>query len=322
MRWAGFRSTDPAGMHAEKTETSVVTSSSRATFPIMRTSVFLLLCMLTHLRADDQTSKAVRDHWFNGAEICRYDLVQSRYGEEHPGHAEFIFVTEPFLTGEQVKHERGPGPSVPVLKLNALRTFNTGIYSYRTMTSTFQPTDIVSHSHALKTNTSVQDWCGQVFQQINRRPDGWSLQLFSYFQKEGDLTEKLGEAFLEDAVWLRMRLDPSSLPQGNVTLIPGALFSRFQHVAVAPESATASLVEKGGLYQYTVFYPKLGRTLEILADKGFPHIIREWSERQEGTAAVTRARLTHRLENQAYWEHNKRVDADSRKGLGLAPEPK
>ena len=125
-------------------------------------------------------SDSIRDFWFSGAEINHYTLDQSRYGQQHPGHAEFIFVTEPFLTQQQVKNETGGQPSTDVLKLNTLRTFNTGIYSYRTMTSTFQPIDLARFPHALKTTTSVQDWCGQSFQQINRKHSQWQVELRSW----------------------------------------------------------------------------------------------------------------------------------------------
>ena len=88
---------------------------------------FLLLLVAHALVAADP----VRDFWFNGAEINRYELSQARYGANHPGHVEFVFVTEPFLIDQQVKDESGTGHSTDVLKLNALRTFNTGIYTLR-----------------------------------------------------------------------------------------------------------------------------------------------------------------------------------------------
>lgn len=108
----------------------------------MRAFTFSLSLILTSTLL---TADTIRDFWFNGAEISRYELSQAQYGENHPGHVEFIFITEPFLIDKQVKHESGPGDSTDVLKLNALRTFNTGIYSYRTMNSNYwsenQPED-------------------------------------------------------------------------------------------------------------------------------------------------------------------------------------
>ena len=198
----------------------------------MKITTVLLSCMLTFsssatLWASDNNS--VRDFWYSGAEINRYKLNQTRYGHSHPGHVEFIFVTEPFLLQKQVKNETGNQPSTDVLKLNALRTFNTGIYSYRTMTSTFRPIDLTGFPHALKTTTSIQDWCGQTFQQINWKKSGWQVELRSYFEREGDQDYKLTECWLEDELWLLVRLDPGQLPTGTIDIIPGAVVTRFNH---------------------------------------------------------------------------------------------
>jgi len=125
------------------------------------------------------TTEQIRSFWFAGAEISRFELSQSRYGAQHAGQAVFIFVTEPFDLDEQVKSDTGGTGTTPVLKLNALRTFNTGIYSYRTMLSTFTPTRDLAAPQVIKETLSVQDWCGQVFTQINRTEDRWQLQSFS-----------------------------------------------------------------------------------------------------------------------------------------------
>lgn len=262
-------------------------------------------------------SDQVRDFWFAGAEINRYELSQMRYGESHPGHAEFIFVTEPFLTEQQVKNEYGEGASTDVLKLNALRTFNTGIYPYRTMTSTFQPIDLKAYPHALKTNTSVQDWCGQVFQQLNKTESGWRGELRSYFQKDGDQDLELDDFWLEDELWTRLRLDPESLPVGKFQLVPGAILTRFNLLPIQPLDAVAALKDRGEQTSYIVRYPELERKLIIRFDTKFPHIIREWEEHEPD--GITKAVLTHRLMNSEYWSENNRKDAVKRKSLGLEP---
>lgn len=273
------------------------------------------LCAL--LQANAAPSAPVQDYWFNGAEINRYELSQSRYGQQHPGHVEFIFVTEPFLLEQQVKRERAGGESTDVLKLNALRTFNTGLYSYRTMTSTFAPVDLQRYPHALKSTTSVQDWCGQAFQQINRRAEGWQVQLRSYFQDEADQDFELGDAWLEDELWLRLRLDPLQLPTGKLQMIPGALFTRFAHQPIRPTPALARLVETKNTSSYTVYYPELQRRLIIEFDTAFPHVIRQWSESdRHGT---TQAKLTRRLEHSEYWSQNHPTDRGQRQALDLEP---
>ena len=291
----------------------------------MRFPCLPLLAVAAATAADAALSEAVRGYWFSGAEISRFELTQSRYGSEHPGHAELVFVTEPFLVDRQVKHEAGPGESVPVLKLNALRTFNTGIYAYRTMTSTFQPLDLDAFPHALKSNTTVQDWCGQVFQQFNRRSAGWAFQLRSYFQGEGDLDDDLEDGWIEDEIWTRLRLDPSTLPTGDFTMVPGALFNRFRHLETQAAAANGSLRpakgKSGDRSTYMLRYPDLGRTLEITFDTAFPHVIRGWVERFDGSDAETRAVLTHRIEQSEYWSQNGPGDRPLRKRLGLAPVP-
>ena len=281
----------------------------------MKRQFFGLLIGLCVANAADE--KTLRDFWFSGAEINRYELSQSRYGEQHPGHAEFIFVTEPFLINEQVKHEFGNGNSTDVLKLNALRTFNTGLYSYRTMTSTFLPIELDRYPHALKTNTSVQDWCGQAFQQINRTKTGWDVELRSYFQSQADQNFTLQEAWLEDELWLLVRLEPTKLPIGKFECVPGALYTRFAHIAIEATAAVGSVTEKNQERIYVIYYPSLERTLTIHFKSKFPHIITKWTETDaQGT---TTAVLKDRIMNSDYWSQNKPEDANQRKQLGLEP---
>ena len=279
---------------------------------LIRVSALTLLG-LPHLHAGD----AVRDYWFNGAEINRYTLSQSRYGEQHPGHAELIFVTEPFLTEQQVKREHGDRPSTDVLKLNALRTFNTGLYSYRTMTSTFRPIELGSYPNALKTATSIQDWCGHAFQQINRTKSGWKVELRSYFQNAGDQNFTLSETWLEDELWLLVRLDPAQLPTGELQAVPGALYTRFNHQTITARLAVGLLQTEKRRSTYRLHYPALQRTLMIQFDTEFPHIIRSWQE-TDG-AHTTNAVLTHRLMNRNYWSEQQPADRAKRIQLGLAP---
>ena len=280
----------------------------------MRTLTLLLFISTLGLQA---ATDAIQNFWFNGAEINSYTLTQSRYGSEHPGHAEFIFVTEPFLIKEQVKHEFGNAPSTPVLKLNALRTFNTGIYSYRTMQSTFQPIDHESYPYGLKSVASVQDWCGLAYQQFNRTDTGWNFELRSYFQAEGDQDYTINEAYLEDTLWLQLRLDPSALPTETFDAIPGSIYSRFEHIAVKAYTAIGTLETGRKTSTYSVTYPELSRTLSIEFDTAFPHIIREWQEIDpKGT---TTAVLENRIMNSSYWSENSPSDAPKRKLLGLEP---
>ncbi len=260
----------------------------------------------------------IRDFWFAGAEISSFELSQSRYGKNHPGHAELIFVTEPFLTDKHVKNESGKPNSTDVLKLNALTTFNTGIYSYRTMTSTFRPIGFREFPHALKSTTSIQDWCGQAFQQFNYRNGRWEVQLRSYFEDAGDRDSTVSGAFLEDALWITLRLHPEKLPTGNFTAIPGAVFTRFHHKPIEKAEAKGTLERKGKISVYTISYPSLKRVLSIGFDTEFPHIIRSWTEKT--STGTTTAKLRKRLMNSDYWNHHDPADTSKRRWLGLDPE--
>ena len=50
------------------------------------------------------------------------------------------------------------------MKLNFTKKFVTGIYPYSLMFSSFTPADA---SRTLKTTMTGQEWCGEVFSQLN-----------------------------------------------------------------------------------------------------------------------------------------------------------
>lgn len=272
----------------------------------------------------ESSREQLRGFWFNGAEICRYDLTQSRYGSTHPGHAELIFVTEPFLTEPQVKKEFGDAAGIDVLRLNALRTFNTGLYSYRTMCSIFTPFEGEGRRAALKVTLSAQDWCGQVFAQANRREPNIEIDLRSYFQAEGDRDYQFEapNAIMEDGLWTQLRLDPAALPKGAFQALPALLALRLAHRPATLYSAEGSLTQKGDLAIYRLYYPDWGRRLEIRFDVAFPHIIRGWTEDHGKGQPATEARLAERLMNVPYWRFNRPEDRSRRQALGLAESPR
>src|SRR5690606_37359946 len=80
-------------------------------------------------------------HWGDGlAEVNAYDLVVQRYGETREGIAVTIFVTETMLYSQRVKAETSTcctQDQLPVMKLNALYDFPTGLYDYNLMTSSW-----------------------------------------------------------------------------------------------------------------------------------------------------------------------------------------
>lgn len=263
-------------------------------------------------------------YWYQGsAELSRFALTQQRYGAPREGDAVLIFVTEPFLPDEQVKHELSDGKEdVSVLKLNHYRRFDTGIYPYTVLTSTFGVVE--ERGAALKSTSSVTEWCGQAFTQLNRREEGWAMELRSYFQAEGDQNETLAEAPLEDSLFIRGRFGAEQLPLGDdLQIVPGLHYLRFRHQPIRPYAARATVgnaldetYSNDEIVRYELTYPELGRTLVILFEPAFPFDVLGWEERQEGEEGVTRAVRTHAILTD-YWSHNGPNDAAYREALGL-----
>ena len=277
-------------------------------------------------------SNQFRAYWYpNGAEISRYALTQSRYGEIHKGEAVMIFVTESMDPDAQVKADR-PGPDdVPVLKLNATRRFYTGIYPYSVMSSIFSPVDAGRHPLPLKITFSAQEWCGHVFAQMNLKGDRYRVHLRSYFESEGDRDFSVPGLISEDAVFNRIRIAPADLPVGTFDMLPSSLYTRLLHRPLTPRKVTASLVrtekkslEGAPLAAYTMRFGDEDRTVTIFFEIDFPHRIQAWEETHRSLAHFGERRLTTRAERTHtimtdYWNKHSNEDRGLLKKLGIDP---
>ena len=267
-------------------------------------------------------------YWYQGAaELNTYDLQQIRYGELHPGTVSLIFVSEDFLTDEQVKNDAYANPnSTPVLKTNLLRRFTTGIYDYSVMSSVFTPTDLAAQPHTLKVTTSMQDWCGQSFAQLNYRgATDYELQLRSYFEREGDANERLRADFLEDELFNRIRAGGTELPEGEFRVLPSTAYLLMMH---KPREAARAVCKVGGaagaafrgedLRRYTIDFPDLPRRVEIFFEAADPHTIVGWTESYPSRGRELTTVATLREQTLApYWEQNSLADSTRRRALGL-----
>ena len=260
-------------------------------------------------------------YWYAGlAEVNSYDVQQERYGELRPATEVLIFVTEPFLPDAQVKDDGRPSKeeAISVLKLNRVEKFTTGIYDYSLMLSAFTPVSADRYPHTLKTTFSAQDWCGQVWQQTNRRGDEFRIDLRSYFQSEGDASYSLDADYLEDELLNRVRLDTATVPTGTLSLVPAAKFGRLRHVAPAAERATVSFGESPtapGKLQLDIEYAGLDRQVAYLFEADFPHKLLGWQETYKGTTLST-GTLKHSRQ-EPYWSQNGRRFDALRDTLGI-----
>lgn len=268
------------------------------------------------LKPAQKLSQSFRDYWYAGeAEISSYELEQVRYGEIRDGKAVLVFVTEDFLPKKQVKANNYSKDNIPVLKLNATKNFNTGIYPYSIMQSTFYPVD--NNQHALKVSASIQEWCGHVYAQLNNRAD-FEIMSHSYFQSEADQNLNIEKAITENELWTQLRISPRSLPTGNLEIIPSLEYLRLKHKEIKAYNANAEL--KDGTYK--IDFTNLGRKLTINYNPEFPHEILSWEDTYKdgyGTNAkslTTKATKIKTIKS-AYWGKNANADETLRTDLGL-----
>ena len=284
----------------------------------MITFLFVSL-LLSPLQANEANAE-FKEYWYAGdAELTSYELKQARYGELREGTSVLVYVSEPFLAKEQVKADKQLPNNIPVLKLNATKKFLTGLYPYSIMTSTFSP--ILNNSHAIKVSMSMQEWCGHVFTQLNNK-EQFNLRSFSYFDGEADQQFSLAKQHLENELWTKIRLNPESLPLGNINIIPSFEYVRLVHKPLQAYSATASLTTKNNISIYTLTYPTLNRTLSISFASEFPYIIQSWQDTyksgfDENAKVITSTATIKKTIKSKYWEKHSNADEPLRKALAL-----
>lgn len=275
--------------------------------------------------------------WGDGrAELDGYRLRQPRYGAVRDGAAVLIFVTEDFSDSARVKADPGkhpPGDVYPVLKLNAVRRFQTGIYDYSVMTSVFSR--ISGGSRALspvKVAFSSQEWCGQVYHQLLPRGATIRSEVHSYFDGEADSATDLPApegGLLEDELALRLRSFAGQAdlvaPGRSLTvpLLPSLLSARLLHRPLRWGSAVVSRAERPEVAQVPAGALRVWTYRVVAAERGewtyqtevaAPHRLVAWTgpdgERGE---LLGSARLP-------YWKLNGPGGEAELQKLGLLPE--
>ena len=271
---------------------------------------------------------AFDDYWYQGlAEITTYNLEQPRYGETRNGKAVLIFVTEDFSRSRHVKLDDAAAveadDKVTVLKLNRTHKFTTGIYPYSMMSSAFTPVSGNRDPRTLKVTASSQEWCGQTFAQLDLGEDGYQVQHHSYLDPDGDQKLTLTHAILEDEIWAKIRIDPSSLPVGSIRVISGTLHQRLSGGPFMVDHAEATVAAaEAGERTYTLDFDRRDRTLAIRFEEAFPHRISGWEEsytQRRGTdtlRVVTRA-TRDRSMMLDYWNRSSLADEALRTKLNL-----
>lgn len=123
--------------------------------------------------------------WGDGkGEISSYKIIAPRYGELREGWSVLVFVTEEVSRTTRIKVESDAIPQndrAPVLKLNRVVKFNTGIYDYSILTSTFSAVESElgkPRFEPMKISFSAQEWCGHVYQMLIPQRDQRCTAIF------------------------------------------------------------------------------------------------------------------------------------------------
>jgi hypothetical protein len=239
-------------------------------------------------------------------------------------------VTEDFSDKERVKAEwprPGKGEVYPVLKLNHLREFQTGIYDYRTMTSVFARVE--PGFPVRKVSFSSQDWCGQVWHQLLPGPNQLDGVFHSYFEGEADGRDALplpeGGVF-EDALPILLRgWNGAYLGAGEsrrVAFLPSLLSRRLRHkrlawgeATIARASATSRVEVPAGTFEAVVYtVAEQGGPKTTYASEASPpyRLLRRASDTGEDAVLLGSTR-------QAYWRENHVGGEALLRELGLRP---
>ncbi|MBX2801145.1 MAG: hypothetical protein KTR31_25920 [Myxococcales bacterium] len=273
-------------------------------------------------------SSAFWDHWGDGrAELSGYRLKTPRYGEIREGRATLVVVTETFTDATRVKSDGRHDDEYPVLKLNEVRDFQTGIYDYNVMTSSFLRLDGSGPiGEPVKVSMGMQEWCGHVYEQLVPRDDALTWTSHSYFDGEADreraLPRKRGGVLL-DALPLLVRglVGPLVKPGARATYpaLPTLTHGRLAHtdprwttVSIQHDADSTSVTVPAGTFETTTVHTSVagGASTTWSVETAWPHRLIRW-ERSDGEVAELLG-----VERLAYWQRNREGDESLVEGLG------
>lgn len=275
-------------------------------------------------------------HWGDGqAELAGYALTYNRYGEAREGVAVSVFVTETFSESARVKADPGRHPKedeYPVLKLNLMQDFPTGVYDYNMMTSAFvqlQPRLGRAGGAPTKISFSSQEWCGHVYQQLVFAKDAVQNTSHSYFDGEADQRESMkyppgGMSADTLLVWARGLAGPV-LRSGESVVVPlltSLERSRLDHrpamwteATLMRSNETTTLTVPAGTFDVSTLTARLKNGLEytFFVESVFPHRVVRWTTSRGDDAKLLGD------ERMKYWQLNGRGGQEFLAKLGLSP---
>ena len=274
--------------------------------------------------------------WGDGqAELSGYALTQPRYGHPRQGVAVAIFVTETFSSSLRVKADPGKHPQsdeFPVMKLNLVKDYQTGVYDYNEMTSSFvalAPVNGRQAGGATKISFSRQEWCGNTYHQLIFDSDAIRATRHSYFDGDADSQASVpypADGVTEDTLylWARGMASPALSPgeSRQVSLLPSLALTKgagaaWKTATLSRSTQSRQVTTPAGKFEVDVLSARLGDRDErtFYVESAWPHRIIRWeSSSGEQAEMLKSARMK-------YWEMNGPGKQDALKQLGLSPRP-
>ena len=172
----------------------------------------------------------------------------------------------------------------------------------------------------MKVSASVQEWCGQVYVEMNKK-NKYDVMVRSYFEGESK-NEKMRVVALEDEILTQIRINPATLPVGDLEMIPSFTFTRLKHVDLKPYHCHTGLIEQIDTNIYVIDYKGIDRKVEIKFQPDFPYRILGWRESYKSGFGEKARWLTSSGQLQSsvlldYWTKNSVADSTYRKELKL-----
>jgi hypothetical protein len=275
--------------------------------------------------------------WGDGqAELSGYALVLPRYGQLRRGSAVTVFVTETFSNSLRVKADPGKHPAsdqFPVMKLNLIEDYQTGIYDYNDMTSTFvalAPENGRPAGAPTKIAFSSQEWCGHTYQQLVFDARAIRTTSHSYFDGEADQHGDLsypndGLSDDELLLWARGHAGPRLAPgeHRDVQILSSLQTVRQQHQPLSWRRATLSRSARpqqisvpAGKFTVETWTAEIsGAVRRIYTEVAEPHRVIRWEASNGERADLLGS------QRMKYWEMNREGFESALKKLGLSPRP-
>jgi hypothetical protein len=299
---------------------------------------FLLALSATAVQPDPRFDQVFWKTWGDGqAELASYDLVYMRYGHPRKGLAVSIFVTEPFSNSARVKADAGKHPDTdvfPVMKLNLVEDFQTGVYDYNEQTSSFlglAPMAGRASGALAKVSFSSQEWCGHAYAQLLFEPGKLRFTSHSYFDGEADEQRDIaapaaGVHEEQLPFWARGMAQPWIEPGKTVEtpFLAALQTARHDHKPLAWTKAkltrlsgTREITVPAGKFRVETFKAEIEKapTRIYYVEQGGAKRIVKW-ENSSGEHAELVA-----SDRMKYWELNKPGNEAMLKKLGLSPRP-